>query len=229
MAEEAKPPARPEWRPGRGLLAAVLALALALAACAELRTRPTPPPAGLAQGAAEPSRAVIRAAAADFADRGAGLADRPGPAALAAARLEWLAQQSAGNGPLATLGGGVPQELALARTELRDALGVAEAASPTPTIAALLATARALAAGDRAAASGTLREPLFRPGGADSVARLGALGPLPQAALATQRTAEALARRDADGGGNVASPRTVDPFDRTTFGLGGSGPEGAAF
>jgi len=74
-----------------------------------------------------------------------------------------------------------------------------------------------------------LRAPDFQPGGGESVNRLGVLGPLPQAALATQRAAEALARLQASGGLNVAAPRTVDAFDRTIFGLGGVGPDGAAF
>lgn len=204
---------------------------LLLVGCAEIRTPPpAPPPVALAPGTAAPVPAIIAAAAADFADRGARLADRPGAAALAAARLEWLAGAAAARDPrLAPLGAGIAQELALARTELRDALGTAEAAAPEATVPALLRAAGGLETGDGARAAAALRAPDFRPGGAESVRRLGALGPLPQAALATQRTAEALARLQASGGLNVAAPRTVDAFDRTTFGLGGVGPDGAAF
>jgi len=204
---------------------------LMLAGCAEIRTPPpAPPPVALAPGTAAPVPAMIAAAAADFADRGLRLTDRPAAAALAAARLEWLAGAAAARDPrLAPLGAGIAQELALARTEMRDALGTAEAAAPGPTVRALLGAAGGLETGDPARAAAALQAPDFLPGGAESIRRLAALGPLPQAALATQRTAEALARLQASGGLNIAAPRTADSFDRTTFGLGGVGPDGAAF
>jgi len=204
---------------------------LLLAACAELRTPPpAPPPVALAPGVVEPVSAIVSLAARDFADRAGGLAEQPARAALAAARLEWLAGAAAANDRrLAPLGASVAQDLALARIELRDALGTAETAATAPTVQALLTAAGALGSGDPVRAAAALRAPLFQPGGTESVARLGALGPLPQAALATQRTEEALARLQASGGLNVAAPRTADSFDRTTFGLGGVGPDGAAF
>jgi len=204
---------------------------LLLAACAELRTPPpAPPPAALAPGVVEPVPAIVSLAARDFADRGSALADQPARAALAAARLEWLAGAAAANDRrLAPLGASVAQDLALARIELRDALGTAETAATAPTVQALLTAAAALRSGDPDRAAAALAAPRFLPGGNASVARLAALGPLPQAALATQRTEEALARLAAAGGLNVAAPRTSDPFDRTTFGLGGLGAEGAAF
>ncbi|MBX9698074.1 MAG: hypothetical protein K2X74_01500, partial [Acetobacteraceae bacterium] len=49
---------------------------------------------------------------------------------------------------------------------------------------------------------------LFRPGGAESVARLGELGPLPQASIATLFARQAVARVDAVGGGG--STRMVE-------------------
>lgn len=226
MAESGMLPAR--WR--RSWPPVTAALVLMLAGCAELRTPPpNAAPAALAPGAADPTRTMIAAAASDFVDRGNGLANRPREAALAAARLEWLTDRVTVDPALRLLGGGIAQDLALARNELRDALGVAETAPAATVVAWLLGAARALGAGDATAAGASLPAPLFRPGGEGSVARLGTLGPMPQAALATQRMAEALARRDAAGGNSLAAPRTGDPLDRVTFGLGGGGPDGAAF
>ena len=65
--------------------------------------------------------------------------------------------------------------------------------------AALLAAAVALRAGDGARAARALPAPTFRPGGARSVARLGDLGPLPQAAIASAMLQREVARLDAEG------------------------------
>lgn len=212
-------PAGVKCRPGLSLLAAILA-----AGCAEMaQPPPPPPPAGLVgAAAADPLRASVDAAAAAFADRGAALAGRPAEAAQAAAQLEFLAADLPRDPRHGMAIGGVAQELALARAELRDALGVAEQAEPMVVVRALLGAARALRAGNRAAAAAALPAPTFRPGGERSVARLGALGPLPQAALATAAAAQAVARAEALGlAGRARLPETSFGLGSTTTVFGG--------
>jgi hypothetical protein len=206
--------------------AALLASALlGTAGCAEVtRPPPPPPPAGLAAiGTADPVRASLDAAAAAFADRGAALAGRPAEAAQAAAQLEHAAAGLPRDPRYARLADGVGRELALARSELRDALGVAEAADPAAVSRALLSAADRLRAGDRAGAARALPAPMFRPGGAASVARLGELGPLPQAAVATAFAQQAVARVDAMGlGGSTQMPETTFGIGSVTTSFGGS-------
>ncbi|MBX6746052.1 MAG: hypothetical protein IRY87_28795 [Acetobacteraceae bacterium] len=181
-----------------------LLLLFAMAACAQMtQPPPPPPPADLVAGAADPTRAAIMAVAAAFADRGENLAGRPAAAAQAAAQLEFIVEDLPRNPRWSAMPDSVQLDLLLARTELRDALGVAETAAPDVVIEALLRTARALRAGDRAAAAAALPAPLFRPGGARSVARLGELGPLPQVANATALAAQTVELFDL--GGNLSS------------------------
>jgi hypothetical protein len=201
-------------KPGR-----LLAGLLLLGACAEVRQAPPPPPpADLAAGTADPARAAMGAAAAAFADRGAGLADRPAEAAQALAQLEFLTAELSRNPRFAPLPESLRREFLLARTESRDALGIDEQAPPDAVVTALLATARALRAGDRAAAAQAMPAPTFRPGGARSIVRLGELGPLPQTALATGLGAEAFTRLDTQAGwvgrevvGGVTGGATYEP------------------
>lgn len=211
----------------RPFLALLGAVALGAAACAELRQPPPPPPpAGLLLGAAAldpaPVRAVAQAVAAAFADRGAGLAGRPAETAQAAAQLEFLASDLARDPRYGRIAEGVSRELALARQELRELLGIAPAAAPAVVTQALLVAARALRAGDQAAAAAALPAPTFEPGGAGSVARLGQAGPMPQAGIATQYAAEAIARADAIG--VSGAPR----FSETSFGFGAATTDAGA-
>lgn len=179
-----------------------LALLLAGAGCAELTEAPPPPPPGaLVPGVADPLRLALDEAARAFEDRGAALEGRPAEAAAAMARLEYVADALPADPRYRRLAEGTGRELALARSELRDALGVAEAASPRQVIDALLLAATRLRAGDAAGAARALPAPTFRPGGSASVARLAELGPLPQASFATTVAREALARADASVGG----------------------------
>ncbi len=176
-------------------------LLLAVAACAQMvQPPPPPPPADLVAGAAEPTRAAIMAAASAFADRGEHLAGRPAAAAQAAAQLEFVVADLSRNPRWAMMPDSIRLELVLARNELRDALGVAEAAEPDAVIEALLRAARALRAGDHRGAAAALPAPVFRPGGARSVARLGELGPLPQVANATSLAAQTVEELDIGGG-----------------------------
>ncbi len=207
-----------------GVWAARLGLLLAAAGCAELtRPPPAPPPADLVGAAADPTRAGIEATAVAFADRGAGLADRPAAAAQAAAQLEFINAELPRDPRWAPMPEGIRRELLLARSEVRDALGIAEDADPDRVVRALLAAARGLRAGDRAAAAAALPAPTFRPGGARSVARLGEIGPLPQAANATALARQEVARFDAEG--RWLGGRPIDASGRqvTTFGFGNLG------
>ncbi len=177
----------------------VASLVLLCAGCAELtRPAPAPAPADLAAGAPDPARAAIAAAAAAFADRGAGLADRPAAAAQAAAQLEYAAEAFATEPRWAAMPEGIRREMLLARSELRDAIGLDAAAPRRAAVSALLGAARALRAGDRGRAAAALRPPLFRPGGAASIARLADTGPLPQAANATVLAQAAASRMEVE-------------------------------
>ena len=203
-----------------------LLLSLVLAGCAELQQAP---PAGApaaivraGQGRGDQGRDAIGAAAAAFADRGRGLAGQPEAAAQAAAQLEFATQELGRDPRFAPVPDGVRREMLLARTEVRDALGIAEAATPDQVIAALLAAARALRAGNPAAAARALPAPLLRPGGERSVARLGEIGPLPQASIATAQVARQLERMDAESSWVGIRPDETGGSRITTFGLGGN-------
>lgn len=171
-----------------------------LGGCAEVtRPAPAPAPADLVAGAPDPARAAIAAAAAAFADRGAGLANRPAEAAQAAAQLEYAAEAFSTEQRWAAMPEGIRREMLLARDELRDAIGLQTGAPSRTAVSALLGAARALRAGDRGRAAAALAPPLFRPGGEASIARLADPGPLPQAANATALAQAAASRLEVEG------------------------------
>jgi hypothetical protein len=149
-------------------------------------------------GAPDPGRAAIAAAASAFADRGAGLLNQPAAAAQAAAQLEYATEAFATDPRWAGMPEGIRREMLLARSELRDAIGLDAATPSRAAVAALLGAARALRAGDRRRAAAALRPPLFSPGGEGSIARLADTGPLPQVANATALAQAAAARLDVD-------------------------------
>lgn len=202
---------------------AALFLLLLAGGCAEVQRRPPTPPMDLAAGASDPARAAIQGAAQAFADRGRGLSGQPVAGAMAAAQLEYATDALSTDPRFVPVPEAVRRQMELARTELRDALGVQEAAPPRPVIDGLLAAARALQAGNAAAAARALPAPLFRPGGERSVARLGELGPLPQASNASALLAQQVAQLDAEGGWNGVRPAEATGVNITTFGLGGNG------
>ncbi len=191
-------------------------LALVAAACAELRQPPPPPPpAGLVGLSQDPLGTALAAATAAFADRGIALAGQPAAAAEAVANLEYVAATLPADPRYRRLAGGPGRDLALAREEVRDALGVDPDAPADAVIRSLLAAAAALRVGDSAAAARALPAPPFRPGGAASVARLGTLGPLPQAMVATSVATQGVAWLDAAGG-----PGGGAQWQETNIGLG---------
>ena len=202
-------------RAGRRWMVAALLL---VGGCAEVtRPAPPPPPADLVGGAPDPGRAAIDAAAAAFADRGMGLANRPAAAAQAMAQLEYATEAFASEPRWAAMPEGIRREMLLARTEVRDAIGLDPAAPSRTVVAALLAAARSLRAGDRPRAAAALRPPLFRPGGEASIARLGDAGPLPQASNATALAQETASRMDLEQ--RMGSTQ----MQERSYGIGGIG------
>jgi hypothetical protein len=193
--------------------------ALLLAGCAEMRRPPPmPPPAELSGGATvDPLPAVIRLAAADFDGQGARLRDRPAAAALAAARLEWLAAEGGQGGRLAGIPDSYRFGLQRGVDELRASLAILPDASAAQTVPALVAASRRLAAGQ----APVLGPPVFRDVQPTPLERLSDPGAQPNAAIATSALNEEFGRQSAE--------RRTDPrarFDSpgmglTTFGLGG--------
>jgi hypothetical protein len=154
-------------------------------------------------------RTALEGMALAFADRGAALAGRPATAAFAMAQLEYVTETLPVDPRYTQLAPGVARELVLARSELRDALGAAPAASSSVMTIALLDVAGRLRAGDLAGAARSMPAPLFQPGGAESVARLSELGPLPQAMVATIFARDAVGRLDAEAlAGSTTLPST---------------------
>ncbi|MGK7863661.1 hypothetical protein [Falsiroseomonas sp. E2-1-a4] len=157
---------------------------LLLAACA---AQPPPiqqdVPLAMPEGAGDPIRAAVLAAAPAFADT-AGLANRPAEAARQAARLEWLAamlvQQPDWRRASPLLG----PSLRAGRAELRAALGVPETIAPAAAAAAMLGAARALETGQPLRAEAAL-DPVSGGQGGAVLRRLAALPPFPHAAEAT--------------------------------------------
>ena len=120
-------------------------LLLAAVGCAELRQAPpTGAPADLVlttadQGRGDAGRGAITAAAAAFADRGRGLAGQPEAAARATAQLEYATAALGRDSRFAGMPDSIRREMLLARGEVRDALGIAEAAPPEQVVDAMLA------------------------------------------------------------------------------------------
>ena len=179
-----------------------LALLPVLAACDELRTPPAAPPAVLTGAGTTdtPLRAAVEATAAAFARQGEGLAGQPAEAALALARLEALALEAADRRAWPSLSPSVAIGLRTARNENRAAVGIAAAAPAPDVIRALATAAQRLRAQDRAGAEAALAPALFDPGGAATLDRLGALGPLPAAEQASAALAREVRRLDLDRG-----------------------------
>jgi hypothetical protein len=202
---------------------ALLLLSIASVSCAEMRQAPAPLPVPLAAVApttADPLRGAIDAMVPAFADRGRRLAGRPAEAAQALAQLEFVTAAIPRDARYAPIPESVRRDLALARIEVRDALGVAEDAAPENVVRALLSAAAALRAGNAARAAAALPAPMFRPGAQRSVERLGELGPLPQTAIATANVAQAVARLDTTGGWPGGQPSETNAHIGSTFGFG---------
>lgn len=148
-------------------------------------------PRGFVDGAGDPLRAAVLQANAAFANQ-AGLQGNPAAAARAIAEMEFLAVQMPGNPSVPGNTSLLQPQLFGARAEWRRALGISHETPPQSVINALFATAQGLEGGNRAGAVAALAPAVFAPGGEASLARLGALPPLPQTARAAAAAQNAL-------------------------------------
>ncbi len=201
--------------------AVLLAVVAGLAACAELQQRPASPPAGIGTGG-DPLRGSAEALVLAFGDGGRGLQGRPAEMALAVARLEHMTDQLARDPALAPLPEAARFQMVTARRETRGALGMAETLPSARAVEALLATSRALRRNDEAAARAAIA-PVVSPGGLPPLARLGDMGGLPQAAIATANLRDEILRLDLERAWRAGPIPTESPFGGiTTTGLGGN-------
>jgi hypothetical protein len=202
----------------RTLAALLLGVGL-LAGCAEMRepVALSRIPPGLGVVAADPLPAMAAEAAASFADGGRSLAGRPGATARAVGQGEILGAELRRDPRWAGLPTVIESELRTARLEWRAALGIRVGAAPDAVGAALGRAAIALAAGDTRGGAAALDPALFEPGGAVTLARLAAPGPLPTARSATALLEREIMRLARQRGGGLSN--ALDP-DAGLVGLG---------
>jgi len=180
--------------------APLLLLAALLGGCAEMRQPSvlSRVPPGLGVIAPDPVPAMAADAASAFAGGGQALAGRPGAAARAIGQLELVTAEIFRDPRWAAVPTPVTAQLRTARVEWRNTIGIRDTAAPEAVATALGRTAIALGENDTRAAIVALDATLFDPGGAPNLARLAALGPLPEtgiaASLASQATAAIRAR-----------------------------------
>jgi hypothetical protein len=162
-------------------------LLLALPACAEMRQRPDHAriPPGLGVAAADPVPAMVAEAAAALADGGASLNGRPAETARTLGQMELVAEAFRGSPRWAPVSSATLTEMRTARTEWREAIGIPATAAGEAVAIALGQASLRLRENDTAGAAGALVPALFQPGGAPTIARLAAPGPLPQARIAS--------------------------------------------
>lgn len=185
-----------------GRRAACLAALGVLAGCAN---RPPPPEAHLplepGQVFADPVRQAILHASYAFATRGS-MNGRPWEAAQAISEIEFLAVELDVNQRWIEMSPLAKMALVQARPEWRGALGIPADAPPQAVIDALTRVRQAYGAQDTAAAAAALQPPLFTPGGAQALARLSELPPLPRTARAAMMTQQELTRMDQSNRGD---------------------------
>ena len=189
----------------------LLLLAVTLGACAEMRT-PAPAsriPPGLGVVAGDPLPSIAADAAAALRDAGAGLAGRPGATARAIGQMELLDVALRADPRWAPLPTAVTTDFRTARLEWRAALGIRAGAAPEALAASLGRVAIALGANDTRAAAAALDPALFEPGGAVTLARLAAPGPLPTARSASALAEGEMARLTRMQGGGLVN--ALDP------------------
>lgn len=124
------------------------------------------------------------------------LAGHPGEAARAIAQAEFLVVDFNTNQRWTRVSPLVSVNLTAARREWRMALGIAESVPPQAVIDALLDTHMGLANNDRGRAAASLPASVFPAGSAATLARLGALPPLPVTARATAFAAQESTRME---------------------------------
>jgi len=197
--------------------AAVLALAALLAGCAEARRPAVPEPAGeLSAGrVVAPLSSILDLAIRDATATEAEREGSPAEAALAAARLEWLAGETRAGYRLANVSTSHRFALQRAVEESRAALAISPDATPDQAVQALLRVARALRAGNGTALQAALRSPVFVPARPDTLARLRQPGVRPGAALALPVLREELERQQ----GSFAGRGLADPLGSEPVGV----------
>ncbi|HWL82207.1 MAG TPA: hypothetical protein VNR89_14755 [Roseomonas sp.] len=127
---------------------------------------------------------------------------QPGRAALAVVQIEFLADALA-NDPYwsARTSPTVVIQMQQARREVRDYLGIPEAAPPEAVMGALRQAAEALDRGSPAAAEAALQGPAFSRGGAETLRLLASMPRLPRAAAAAGGVNAEMTRQDTQRGG----------------------------
>lgn len=194
------PPVRKPGKAQRRLhrILTVAALAASLGACAARTPVPSVNLSGDSiLGAGDPTRAAIITTAYAFG-RASVLANQPGEAAEAVARLEYLSIEIPTGprwisfNPLA----GVMLQQGAARA--RQALAIAPGAPPQAVIDGLFVVRRALAAGDVATAEAALDPAVFTAGGAGTLTRLATLPANPEAAAGARFAQSEMTRNEAD-------------------------------
>jgi hypothetical protein len=172
----------------RALLALLPAGCAGRTAAPEVPEVPLPP----ATGMGDEGHQAVMLAAGDFADTRR-LANRPQAAALAAARLEWMAASLPYRATWTETSALLPGALAEARAETRAALAIPAAAPPAAVAREMLAAAAALEAGNAASAAAALDA--LSPGqGREILQRLQRLPPLPRTSFATSLARQELNR-----------------------------------
>ncbi len=190
--------------------AAAAVCALSVAACTQPSGYPPPPlvslPFDAVVGAGDPTRAAVFNTAFAFGTPSS-IVGKPDEAARAAANFEFLAVEIPYGARYRGLNAILQPELEAGRAELRTVLGVRPDAPSQQVIDALYAAARAIRAGDTAAADRILSGPIFTAGGAATLQRLADLPPMPKVGTAAVHTQQEIQRSDQidrfRGGGSV--------------------------
>jgi hypothetical protein len=186
----------------------ILAAMLLMAACTPIPDRPphgpVTMPADATPIARDPMRTAITEAAFAFQSSG-NLAGRPADAARAVAQYEFITAELPYTPRWRDQGGGggvSGPALMAALPELRGTVGIAPNAPAQQVVDSLFAAARALRAGDRAAAERVLSTPHFTRGGAGTLQVLTELPAMPQVSTAVGRAAAELDRPSGRDGGS---------------------------
>ncbi|WP_137125314.1 hypothetical protein [Roseomonas sp. HF4] len=186
--------------------AALAALGL-FAGCANLPPVPTATLPDRTGGGAilDPARQAIFHTASAFASS-TPLAGRPAEAAQAISEAEFLAVELRHNSRWTEMSPIVATAFEQARPEWRGALGIAADAPAQAVIDAMTRVRLAYGGQDLSAAAAALAPPLVTPGGQATLARLGALPPLPRTARAASLAEREIWRIQRQGSGDRRWP-----------------------
>jgi hypothetical protein len=162
----------------------VLVLGLSLAACAR------DPLGNYLGGVGDPVRAAALQAPRTLGDTSQ-YRGQPAGAARAAAQLEFLTSELETNPRYApSVSPTLVEQLRVARTEMRQAIGIAPDTNPQLVVTSLRRAAAALDAGSRAGAEAALSGTAFPDGPEATLNRLGNLPRLPRTAAAARQASD---------------------------------------